>query len=334
VPDLDVSDRDSPPLREPDPVFASRVPVLLKGRAAEWPLVRAARQGPREAIDYLRRFDAGHAVTAFIGPPAIGGRYFYNDDLSGFNFQPERHRLAGVLDALSKHLDDPAPPAIYVGSTTVEECLPGLLDADALAIAPADALASIWFGNRSRIAAHQDLPDNLACVVAGRRRITVFPPEQLPNLYIGPLDFTPAGQPISLVDFAAPDLARFPRFAEAMRHAQVFELEAGDALFIPSMWWHHIEALDGFNALINYWWRRAPVWMDTPMVALMTAILCMRDLPAHEREIWQGVFRHYVFEQDAEVAAHVPETARRVLAPLDETAARELRARLLHRLNR
>ena len=98
--------------------------------------------------------------------------------------------LARLVD-----IGDPAPPAVYVGSTTVETCLPGLLDAQALAVAPPDALASIWLGNRSRIAAHQDLPDNLACVVAGRRRFTVFPPEQLPNLYIGPLDFTPAGQP-------------------------------------------------------------------------------------------------------------------------------------------
>lgn len=309
-------------------------PVLLKGHVADWPMVRAARGGAEAAIDFLRPFDAGEPVAAFIGPPQMAGRFFYNADLSGFNFTPERHRLASVFDALRKHLGETAPPAIYVGSTTVETCLPGLLDAQALAIAPPQALASIWLGNRSRIAAHQDLPDNLACVVAGRRRFTLFPPEQLPNLYIGPLDFTPAGQPISLVDFAAPDLARFPRFAEALHHAQTFELDAGDALFIPSMWWHHVEALDDYNALVNFWWRSTPAWRDAPILALMTAILCLRELPAHERAIWQDVFRHYVFEHEAEAAAHIPPQARRVLAPLEESAARELRARLLHRLNR
>lgn len=318
----------------PHPALGATEPVLLKGHVADWPMVRAARGGAAAAIDFLRPFDAGAPVTAFIGAPRIGGRYFYNDDLSGFNFTPERHRLGTVLDTLQQHIADPAPPAIYVGSTTVETCLPGLLDAQALAVAPADALASIWLGNRSRIAAHQDLPDNLACVVAGRRRFTVFPPEQLPNLYIGPLDFTPAGQPISLVDFAAPDLARFPRFAEALRHARVFELEAGDALFVPSMWWHHVEALDDFNALVNFWWRSAPAWRDAPILALMTAILCIRELPAHERAIWQDVFRHYVFERDPDAVAHIPQPAQRVLAPLEEAAARELRARLLHRLNR
>ena len=45
-------------------------------------------------------------------------------------------------------------------------------------------------------------------MVAGRRRFTLFPPEQVANLYIGPLDLTPAGQPVSLVDQAQPDLVR------------------------------------------------------------------------------------------------------------------------------
>lgn len=315
-------------------VFASQQPVLLPGLVADWPAVRAARRSAHDAIDHLRGFDSGQPVTAFVAAPEIGGRYFYDDTLQGFNFRPERHRLANVLDFLARHLDDTGAPSIYVGSTTADTFFPGLIDAAARSLAPPEALVSVWLGNRSRIAAHQDLPDNLACVVAGRRRFTLFPPEQLPNLYIGPLDFTPAGQPISLVDFVAPDLQRFPRFAEAMRHAQVFELEAGDALFIPSMWWHHVEALSGFNALVNYWWRRTPPWRDAPMVALMTAILCIRELPEHERAIWRDVFRHYVFDTDADVAAHIPEAARRVLAPLDETATRELRARLLQRLNR
>ena len=78
---------------------------------------------------------------------------------------------------------------------------------------------------------------------------------------------------------------------------------------------------------------RMPNW-TTPMTALMAAILCMRDLPAHERAIWRDVFRHYVFEHGDDVAAHIPEAARRMLGPLDDDAARRLRAMLLKRLNR
>jgi len=318
----------------PDALLRAREPVVLRGFAADWPLVQAAKQSAPQALGYLRRFARDAEVTAMVAPPAAGGRLFYNADVTGFNFHVERPRLGAVLNALEAQLGASAPPALYLGSTTVDTFFPGLSADNRVELGARGALYSIWIGNRTRIAAHQDLPDNLACVAAGRRRFTLFPPEQLQNLYIGPLDLTPAGQAISLVDFAAPDYARFPRFAEALRHAQVAELDAGDALFIPSLWWHHIEALEAFNVLLNYWWRQSPDYMDTPMNALMLAILAVRDLPAREREEWQEIFRHYVFEAGDATAAHVPAAARGVLAPLDADRARELRARLLKRINR
>jgi hypothetical protein len=100
------------------------------------------------------------------------------------------------------------------------------------------------------------------------------------------------------------------------------------------MWWHHIEALDSFNVLINYWWRQSPDYMDSPNGALLLAIMTMRDLPKEQLMAWQTIFRHYVFEADEATAAHIPDKARGVLAPLDEAATRELRAQLLKRLNR
>jgi hypothetical protein len=319
----------------PDAVLESTEPLVLRGVAGHWPAVQAARASAADAVAYLQRFDAARApVVATVGPPGISGRFFYDDTITAFNFRQEQVPLAVALATLLKYLDRDAPPAIYVGSTTIDTWLPGFRAENDLALAGRDALASIWIGNRTRIAAHQDVPDNLACVVAGRRRVTLFPPDQLRNLYVGPLDVTPAGQPISLVDFADPDFARFPRFAEALRHAQVAELAPGDAVLIPSMWWHHMEALEGFNILVNYWWRQVPSWMDTPMNALMLAIMTVRDLPPGQRETWQEVFRHYVFEPGPEVDGHIPEHARRVLAPLDEDRARALRARLLQRLNR
>lgn len=315
---------------------ASSGPTVLRGLVGHWPMVAAARESMQAAVAYLHGFTRADAppVVATVAAPEAGGRVFYNGDLSGFNFRQEHIPLRTVLDTLLKYAGHPSPPMIYVASTTIDTWLPGFSDDNGLSLGERDPLASIWIGNRTRIAAHQDVPDNIACVVAGRRRVTLFPPDQLRNLYIGPLDFTPAGQAISLVDFAAPDLDRFPRFAEALRHAQVAELEPGDAVLIPSMWWHHMEGLEPFNVLVNYWWRDVPDWMDTPMNVLMYALMTLRDLPPHERETWKDVFRHYVFEADADTAAHIPEQARRLLSPLDETRARDLRARLLKRINR
>ncbi|PPT41689.1 cupin [Xanthomonas arboricola] len=315
-------------------VLRSTTPLVLRGLVRDWPLAQAGATSAQAAAAYLRDFDRGEAVVAQVGPPDIGGRFFYNADMSGFNFRPERVPLGVVLETLLRDLRNPQPPAIYVGSTTLDTYLPGLRAHNPIALPQREPLASIWIGNRTRIAAHQDLPDNLACVVAGRRRFTLFPPQQLANLYIGPLDLTPAGQPVSLVDIAAPDLQRFPRYAQALEHALVAELEPGDALFIPSMWWHHVEALTPFNVLVNFWWRQSPAYMDSPMNALMLALLTLRDLPAEQRAIWRDVFDHYVFDADADTAAHMPESARGVLAPMDEARARSLRARLLQRLNR
>ncbi|MDP9123071.1 MAG: cupin-like domain-containing protein [Pseudomonadota bacterium] len=309
-------------------------PWVQRGLAAHWPMVQAARRSTADAMAYLKSTWRGELVGMLLAPPQTHGRFFYDDTLTGMNFKREKAPLDVVLDALAQMAGNPQAPALYVGSTTVDTCLPGFRAANDLPLGDRDPLVSIWLGNRSRISAHFDLPDNLACVVAGRRRFTLFPPEQLANLYVGPLDVTPAGQAVSLVDFANPDFERFPRFAQALAHAQVVELEPGDAVFIPSMWWHHVESLTDFNVLINYWWRQSPDYMDSPIGALMAALLTMRDLPPAQREIWRGLFDHYVFQADETTAAHIPPHARSALAPLTESGARHLRQALLTRFKR
>ncbi|MBA4216758.1 MAG: cupin-like domain-containing protein [Roseateles sp.] len=314
----------------PAALLQSTEPVLLRGLVSHWPLVQAARRSDADFCDYLRRFGDQTRVGLWRGAPEIGGRFFYNDRFDGFNFE----RVVGPFGRLLDELLAGSPEALYLGSTELDGSFPGLREDNPLALQVRDPLVSLWLGNRIRVPAHFDVPDNIACVVAGRRRFTLFAPELVDRLYIGPLDLTPAGQPISLVDLAAPDLARFPRFAEALPHAQVVTLEPGDALFIPSQWWHGVEGLDPINALVNFWWRQTPAFMDTPLNTLMLALLTLRDLPPAQRQAWATLFDHYVFEADAQTAAHIPAAARGVLGPLNESLARQMRAVLLNRLNR
>ena len=318
----------------PDGVFSSTEPLLLKGLVAGWPIVKAARESPASAGHYLRQFYQNATIVAFSAPPEAEGRIFYNDDLTGFNFERARVKLDTVLDKLEQHSNVRQPPAFYVGSTAVDVCLPGFREENDIEFGDLDPLASIWLGNRTRIAAHYDLPDNLACCAAGRRKFILFPPDELENLYVGPLDFTPAGQAISLVDFHQPDFDQHPKFRTALHNARVAELEPGDAIFIPGMWWHHVESLDPFNVLINYWWRQSPGWMGAPVNALDHALLCIRDLPEAQRRAWQEIFRFYVFEFEDSATEHIPADRRGVLSPMDDETARKLRAQLLNRLNR
>jgi hypothetical protein len=322
-----------------DELIEAQEPVVMEGLARDWPLVASGRKGPAAAADYLKRSAGDRPVTAFTGPPEIGGRFHYNADLTGLNFTAERMPLTHFLDTVLAHLDDPAPPSFYAGSTDLDIYLPGLREENDLrldhpAFSAQPPLASIWIGNRTIAAAHHDMSNNLACCMVGRRRFTLFPPEQGANLYPGPLEPTPAGQVVTMVDFRDPDLERYPRFREAMAAAQVADLEPGDVLFYPALWWHQVEALDPFNAMINYWWNPVPAWIDTPHTTLLHGLLSLRDRPESEKHAWRALFDYYVFGPADGAGAHLPEHARGPLAPMDEMKARKLRAQLLNRLNR
>lgn len=318
----------------PDGVLDAAEPVVLRGLIRDWPAVRECSASVSAAAGYLSKFWTNAPVTAYIGKASINGRFSYNEDFTGFNFDRGKAPLARILDKLAESAREDRLATIYVGSTPVDGWLPGFRADNDVALPVGDPLASFWLGNQTRISAHFDFPDNLACVVAGTRRFTLLPPDQIGNLYVGPLDPTPSGQAISLVDFNDPDLTRHPRFREALKEARSAVLCPGDAIRIPSMWWHHIESLADFNLLINYWWCTTPASMGSPTDALMHAILSLRDLPERQREAWRGLFNHYVFDADEEVYRHIPERGRGCLSTLDESGAKRLRALLLNRLNR
>lgn len=317
-----------------DMLATTEEPVVLRGLVDHWPVVRMAQTSDEALLNYLLKFDEGTVVPVSAGSPSLGGRIFYNHDYNGPNAERGTAKLSEVLMQISEHGAKPSPPLIYLASASVGDCLPGFREENDLQFEPYSPLVSIWLGTRTRIAAHNDLPLNVACVVAGERRFILFPPDQLANLYVGPFELTPAGRPISFVDFEKPDLEKFPRFSEALKAATVAELSPGDALFIPSMWWHHVEATGSFNALVNYWWRTVPSFLGTPQDVLNHAMLTIRDLPETEKEIWRDIFDYYIFRNSADIVDHIPEHIRGILAPMNEERARSVRAFLLNRLNR
>jgi hypothetical protein len=317
----------------PDFVFSSSEPLILKGFASEWPIVKAGLSSAVDAADYLRALYNGSPAFSAYGEPDTEGRIFYNEDMTGFNCQGVKADLNLVLDKLLAHFDDPKPPTIYVASAEVNGWLPDFNQLNNAGIEAFNPLTNIWIGNRSRIAAHYDFPNNLACCAVGRRRYTVFPPEQVSNLYIGPMELSPGGQDISLVDFANPDYHKFPKFKQALAAAQVADLEAGDALYLPGMWWHHVEALTPFNVLITHWWRDSPAYMGRPENALKLAILSLRNLPPAQRKAWKALFEYYIFDHQEGDLEHIPDAVKGMLSqPLDLQEAKKIRAELLNKL--
>jgi hypothetical protein len=310
-------------------------PAILRGLAQDWPATAAGRDTPQAMSAYLKTFYSGHPAPLFEAPSSIKGRFFYNDKLDGFNFESKRAMLTEVLDRLCHGIGDPFAPCLYSGSVSLPIYLPGFSAANHVRrLVTADAvLESIWIGNRTCIAAHFDNTENLACVVAGGRRFTMFPPDQIRNLYVGPLDLTPAGQPVSLVDIRDPDFARFPRFAEALKAAEVAELGPGDAVYIPALWWHHVEALEDFNVLVNFWWRDVAEYFDSPSGSLLHCLLTIKSLPPEQRQRWRALFDYLIFQTDEPALKHLSSETQGLFGELTADKAERIRAILLKNLS-
>jgi hypothetical protein len=313
-------------------------PAVLRGLVADWPIVAAGRRSPEALADWLRSHATDVAAEAWFGPPAIAGRFDFDATLQGENFERKLATIDQLLDLILRQRGAASPWSVYAGALPVARHLPGFLAANPMPLLDRDRrmLVSLWLGNRTRTAAHWDLPQNLACVVAGRRRFTLFPTDQVANLYVGPLDRTLAGQPSSLVDLDAPDLDRHPRFVDALGVAEVAELEPGDALYLPSLWWHGVRGIEDVGAMVNFWWRdggtEAARREISPLYALLHAALSIGELPANERAAWKTFFDHYVFAAQGDLVAHLPPTARGILGERTPAMTRALRERLVEAL--
>lgn len=296
-------------------IRSSGKPAVLKNITSHWPAIKAAQQSPHDIADYLTAMASDGKVMTFLGKPEMAGRFFYREDMRGFNFERREIAIKNVIAKLLEIADDAtAPISIYAGAGPSSDLFPGFAAENPMPLLDTRISPRIWIGNAARVAPHFDASENIACAVRGARRFLLFPPEQLGNLYIGPLEVTMAGPPASMVDPVNPDLERYPKYRDALNHSFVAELEPNDAIYIPSLWWHFVQSFEPFNVLVNYWWGN-----DTKgagLAALAHGLLSIRDLPINEKRAWRAFFDHYIFSEDAaDAAAHLPDHIKGVLGP-------------------
>jgi len=315
-----VAEADSAWFGDPD-VFRREIaercrPVVLRGVFDNWPAVRAAVESPAALRDYLCRFSNGVQAQAFIGDPAI-------------NFERADMDVPTALEQVLANAATPGSPTLYMGSLRTETYLPGFASENGTGMLPPEISPRIWFGNQSYVSCHYDTYDNLAGVVAGRRRFTLYPPEAIAGLYVGPIDHTMAGQPVSLADGAERGDARYPAFEAIREQALEAELGPGDALYLPKLWWHRIEATDPVNVLVNYWWDGFASGPDAPYNAMLLSMIAIAERPAAEREAWKALFDHYVFRPGGHPLAHLPEAKHGILGPLASGNYGRIRAHIM-----
>jgi hypothetical protein len=299
-------------------------PVVMRGLVTDWPVVEAARAGT--FAEWLSARASHEQVPMVRAAANEGGRLHYAPALDRPNFEREAISIAGFLAEVARQAGRAAPDTLAIQAFPASQAVPDFTRSHAMPLLADDVEPRFWLGTPAIVATHHDTVENIACIAAGRRRFTLFPPEQVANLYMGPFQLTPAGTAVSMAHVTDPDLDRFPRFADALAAAQTAELEQGDAIYIPYGWYHHVEALSPLNLLVNYWWNAARRDVGSPWDALMHGMVTLRQLPPGHRRAWRAMFDYYVFMTGDDPAAHLPEAFRGVLgaeSPADLATMRQ-----------
>jgi len=105
-----------------------------------------------------------------------------------------------------------------------------------------------------RVWTHYDVMDNIYCQVVGHKQAILWPPSEADKLYL-------VGDKSRVVDIENPDLKQFPLFQLARQYKA--ELQPGDILFIPALWFHNMVARD-FGVAVNVFWRELDVKLYDP----------------------------------------------------------------------
>jgi hypothetical protein len=162
-----------------------------------------------------------------------------------------RMKLRDYLDLLASKPDTTA----YMQTQPLRD-LPRLAEEIDVppSIVPSSKLVDgfLWIGpHASATPLHFDEVNNLLCVLQGRKRVVMFRPSEVVNLYPASV-FGRQHAIASRLNLLAPDLERFPRAARAVPYEVV--VDAGNALLLPACWWHQVHNI-GPTIAVNYWWR-------------------------------------------------------------------------------
>ncbi|CAO1946163.1 unnamed protein product [Urochloa humidicola] len=112
---------------------------------------------------------------------------------------------------------------------------------------------NFWMnGAHLRSSTHYDPHHNLLCVVAGCKKVTLWPPSASPFLY--PMPVYGEASNHSSVSIEEPDYLSYTRARYMKEYSERVILNRGDVLFIPEGWYHQVDS-DDLTIAINFWWK-------------------------------------------------------------------------------
>jgi hypothetical protein len=239
-------------------------PVVIEGGVSTWPATRTWNEA-------LLRERLGATVVAFKQSSTHQHPDFHQASL-GAMFARGSSTFSELLDAMLHGPPDQRSHRIFTGDeqfvlqrrdgVTREnpDLLPLYRDAELPPLFAPEALYTVWAwfsGAGARTWLHYDNNGchNLNAQILGKKDCLLFAPSELERTYPFGLEGTNPAHNCCAVDIEAPDLARYPWFADAQ--AERAHLEPGDLLFIPAWWLHTFSHLGALNANVNFWWKPA-----------------------------------------------------------------------------
>jgi len=124
---------------------------------------------------------------------------------------------------------------------------------------------NLWVGPAGHTSClHYDPMDGTLTQMHGSKKVLLFPPSQIYNLYPFPvinhlLHGLKLRSVYSQVYPERPDFLAFPKFKQALQHRYEVTLNQGEVLFLPAGWWHEVTALgEGMVSSVNRFWHVYP----------------------------------------------------------------------------
>ncbi|XP_074660399.1 bifunctional peptidase and (3S)-lysyl hydroxylase Jmjd7-like [Tubulanus polymorphus] len=261
--------RDVPsPLEFYRDYVAVNKPVIIDHVIDHWPALS------KWDVPYLRDKIGDVEVTVSVTPNGLADAVY-----DGRFVTPEERSMKfdDFLNVVEKKV---ASYGVYYvqkqNSNFTDEFRSLLSDADEHLTWASEAFGSqpdavnFWMGEESAVTSmHKDHYENLYCVVRGEKTFTLLPPTDQPFIPYGHysaaryklnddarsfeiIDDPDVGTvPWIPLDPENPDFTKYPRYKNAK--PLVVTVKAGQTLFLPSLWFHHVRQSHGCIA-VNYWY--------------------------------------------------------------------------------
>jgi len=243
--------------------YKAQKPVLIENLTQDWPAYK------KWTLDYIQERSGDQIVPLYDNEPAKDKESVY---------APKKEmKLYDYIEILKTE-----PTDLRIFFYEILKKMPELLkdfNYPDIGLKFFKKLPALFFGGgESKVFMHYDidLPDSMHFHFDGHKSVTLFSPEQTKYLYRVPYSI----HNLESIDMDNPDFEKYPalQYAEGIQA----DMKHGDALYMPSGYWHYIKYLDGGFSMTLRALPRSP----KRFLNMLSNVVVMRNFDNFTRKYW------------------------------------------------